>query len=186
MIKLSVNETKWSCLLARTRALILYISIWIFDYGPVKLPGLSRNGPMETIPDRASVHTSITLNVVLSRTIQKRIFLITIYNQLRLGFGAPNPPTRPSGGFSSSDGGGGLARLIPTLRWVGGVRSPKNFCRPFGPQFALKNKGEPGPPGPFPGSATATAPERSSMWVNDLFQFCAVALHSIPDTVNIT
>ena len=27
MIKLSVIETKWSCLLARTRALILYISI---------------------------------------------------------------------------------------------------------------------------------------------------------------
>ena len=27
MIKLSVNETKWSSLLARTRALILYISI---------------------------------------------------------------------------------------------------------------------------------------------------------------
>ena len=45
MIKLSVNETKWSSLLARTRALILYISIWIFDFGPVKLPGPSRNGP---------------------------------------------------------------------------------------------------------------------------------------------
>ena len=45
VIKLSVNETKWSCLLARTRALILYISIWIFDFGPLKLPGLSRNGP---------------------------------------------------------------------------------------------------------------------------------------------
>ena len=27
MIKLSVNETKWSSLLARTRALLLYISI---------------------------------------------------------------------------------------------------------------------------------------------------------------
>ena len=45
MIKLSVSETKWSSLLARTRALILYILIWIFDFGPVKLPGLSRNGP---------------------------------------------------------------------------------------------------------------------------------------------
>ena len=40
MIKLSVNETKWSSLLVRTRALILYISIWIFDFGPEKLPGL--------------------------------------------------------------------------------------------------------------------------------------------------
>ena len=45
MIKLSVNETKWSSLLARTRALILYISILRFDFGPEKLPGLSRNGP---------------------------------------------------------------------------------------------------------------------------------------------
>ena len=45
MIKLSVNETKWSSLLARTGALILYILIWIFDFGPEKLPGLSRNGP---------------------------------------------------------------------------------------------------------------------------------------------
>ena len=42
MIKLSVSETKCSSLLARTRALILYISIWIFDFGPEKLPGLSR------------------------------------------------------------------------------------------------------------------------------------------------
>ena len=49
MIKLSVNETKWSSLLARIGALILYtvyISIWIFDFGPEKLPELSRNGPM--------------------------------------------------------------------------------------------------------------------------------------------
>ena len=46
MIKLSINETKWNSLLARPRALILYISIWIFDFGPEKLPGLSRNGPL--------------------------------------------------------------------------------------------------------------------------------------------
>ena len=49
MIKLSVNETKWNSLLARTRSLNLYISIWIFDFGPVKLPGLSRNGPLDII-----------------------------------------------------------------------------------------------------------------------------------------
>ena len=30
----------------RTGAFILYISIWIFDFGPEKLPGLSRNGPL--------------------------------------------------------------------------------------------------------------------------------------------
>ena len=46
MIKLSVNETEWSSLLARTRALILYISIWKFDYGPETLSGLSRNGSL--------------------------------------------------------------------------------------------------------------------------------------------
>ena len=49
MIKLSVNETKWSSLLARTRARLLYISIWTFDFGPEKLPGLSRNGPLATV-----------------------------------------------------------------------------------------------------------------------------------------
>ena len=37
MTKLSVNETKWSILLARTRALILFIAICIFDFGPEKL-----------------------------------------------------------------------------------------------------------------------------------------------------
>ena len=47
MIKLSVSETKWSSLLASTRALILYISLWIFDFGPEKLLGLSRNGPLD-------------------------------------------------------------------------------------------------------------------------------------------
>ena len=36
VIKLSVNETNWSSLLARSRA---------FRFGPEKLPGLSRNGP---------------------------------------------------------------------------------------------------------------------------------------------
>ena len=49
MIKPSVNETKWSSLLARTRALILFISIWIFNIGPEKLPRLSRNGPRKSV-----------------------------------------------------------------------------------------------------------------------------------------
>ena len=44
-MKLSVNETKWSSLLGGTSTLTLYISIWIFDFGPEKLPGLSRNRP---------------------------------------------------------------------------------------------------------------------------------------------
>ena len=47
MIKQSVKETKWSSLQARTGDPILYNSIWIFDFGPEKLPELSRNGPMD-------------------------------------------------------------------------------------------------------------------------------------------
>ena len=50
MIKLSANETKWSSLLAGTRH--SYISIWIFDFGPEKLPGLSRNGPLSLLGRR--------------------------------------------------------------------------------------------------------------------------------------
>ena len=46
MIKLSVNETKWSSLLARTSALIPFICISIFDFGPEKLSGLCRYGPL--------------------------------------------------------------------------------------------------------------------------------------------
>ena len=48
IIKRQVNKTKLSCLLARTRAIILYISISIFDFGPEKLPGILRNGPQNT------------------------------------------------------------------------------------------------------------------------------------------
>ena len=58
MIKPLVSKTKWSSLLARTRTLILYFSIWIFDFGPEMLPGLSRNGPqakLTTDKPRASV-----------------------------------------------------------------------------------------------------------------------------------
>ena len=35
-----------------------------------------------------------------------------------------------------------------------GGRSPRKIFRPFGPQFGLKIRGEPGPPGPSPGSVT--------------------------------
>ena len=58
MIKLSVNETQWRSLLARTPALILCISIGIFDFGPEKLPGLSKNGPQGAL-----ITTFCTLNV---------------------------------------------------------------------------------------------------------------------------
>ena len=65
MIKLSVNETKWSSLLARTRALILYISIWKFDFGPEMLPGLSRNGPQAPIAQKmdSAVHQAPVVQI---------------------------------------------------------------------------------------------------------------------------
>ena len=66
MIKISVNETEWSSLLARTRVLILYISIWKFDFGPETLPGLSRNGPLAT---------SISNEYIAVRYLQKQQML---------------------------------------------------------------------------------------------------------------
>ena len=69
MIKLSVSETEWSSLLARTGALILYISIWIFVFGPEKLPGLSRNGP------QVSIH-------LMDRDINKRSQLLISNNAI--------------------------------------------------------------------------------------------------------
>ena len=150
---------------------------------------------METIPDRASVHTPC-------HNFERRPFYdysktyFPYYNlqpaktdvniqDWRLGFGSSNPPhPTPVADPALQIGGGG--RVIPTLRWEGGVPVSKKFFSALRTSVCSKKRGEPGPPGPFPGSATATAPERSSMWVNDLFQFCAVALHSIPDIVNIT
>ena len=61
MIKQSVNETEWSSLLARTLTLILYISIWKFDFGPETLPGLSRNGPQGPV-----VRTPVSANPELN------------------------------------------------------------------------------------------------------------------------
>ena len=63
-----MNETKWSSLLARNRALILYVSIWIFDFGPVKLPGLSRNGSLAPNP-RFTYTPSVLTNVSVEAKI---------------------------------------------------------------------------------------------------------------------
>ena len=86
MIKLWVNETKWSTLLARTCALILYISIWIFDFGHEKLAGLSRNGPLEqasTVYSKASLvfssfHRRRTQQIMASGVVAMNILLVTI------------------------------------------------------------------------------------------------------------
>ena len=59
-----------------------------------------------------------------------------------------------SGGSRPSDkvGGRGVG-VIQTLR-KGGGGLKKEFFRPFGPQFGLKIRGVPGPPGRSPGSGT--------------------------------
>ena len=44
-VKLLAKETKWTSLEVRTHATFLEILISKCDFGPVKLPGLSRNGP---------------------------------------------------------------------------------------------------------------------------------------------
>ena len=71
MIKLSINKTKWSSLLARTRALILYISIWILDFGPEKLPGLSRNGPLVLNTKKNLILTTTCENGLIDKASRK-------------------------------------------------------------------------------------------------------------------
>ena len=44
--KLLAKETKWASLEVRTRHNFLENLISKYDTGPVKLPGLSRNGPL--------------------------------------------------------------------------------------------------------------------------------------------
>ena len=55
----------------------------------------------------------------------------------------------------------------------GGGRSPKMFFRPFGPLFGLKIRGDRGPPGPSPGSAT-----EKYGWTRDM---CDTAFHKDMD-----
>ena len=70
MIKLSVNEIKWSSLLARTHALILFISIWIY----LILPGISRNGPLVDLANSYSES---------SGSMVSRLFLIRVATKHR-------------------------------------------------------------------------------------------------------
>ena len=45
-VKLSAKETKWTSLEVKTHPTFLENLISKHDFGPVKLPGLSRNGPL--------------------------------------------------------------------------------------------------------------------------------------------
>ena len=59
-------------MLARTRALILCISIWKFDFGPVKLPGLSRKGPLAfSLIERFSREFGLDAIILLRRILPK-------------------------------------------------------------------------------------------------------------------
>ena len=57
-----------------------------------------------------------------------------------------------SGGSTPSAKVGGGGNSDPEIR---GGSLQKNIFRPYGPQFDKKLRGDPGPPGPSPGSATA-------------------------------
>ena len=48
-VKLVAKETKWASLEVRTQHTFLENLISKYDTGPIKLPGLSRNGPLENL-----------------------------------------------------------------------------------------------------------------------------------------
>ena len=48
-VELLANETKWTSLEVRTHPTFLETLIQKYDSGPVKLPGLSRNGPLDSM-----------------------------------------------------------------------------------------------------------------------------------------
>ena len=79
MIQLSANETKWSILLARTRALILFTSIWIYDFGPEKLSGLWRNAPGPAVSmSRNKIFCSFIYKAMGNKYYQMRTWYIQV------------------------------------------------------------------------------------------------------------
>ena len=54
-VKLSAKETKWTSLEVRTNPTFLETSISKYVFGPVKLPGLSRNGPQVSAVPKLTV-----------------------------------------------------------------------------------------------------------------------------------
>ena len=51
-VKFSAKETKWTSLEVRTHPTFLETLISKYDFGPVELPGPSRNGPLDLIEIR--------------------------------------------------------------------------------------------------------------------------------------
>ena len=92
MIKLSVNETKWSSLLARTRALIPFIWISIFDFGPEKLSGLYRYRPLKGLePGTARLWVQSADHY---STLSLPVWLSALHYNQR-GLAAETPVSRP-------------------------------------------------------------------------------------------
>ena len=80
MIKSSVNETKWGSLLARTCTFIPYISIWIFDFGPEKLPRLSGNTSQGTNRERVK-QQSVKDNTPAWGNFVNKVVDVSIFSQ---------------------------------------------------------------------------------------------------------
>ena len=84
MIKLPVNAKKWSTFLATTRALILFISIWIFDFGPETLPGVSRNGTLDDKVTQQSFCLSTACQGLRNEKVDSKLaaFCVTILKKV--------------------------------------------------------------------------------------------------------
>ena len=54
-VKLLAKETKWTSLEVKTQHTFLENLILKYDFGPVKLPGLSRNGPLAVYLDDCTI-----------------------------------------------------------------------------------------------------------------------------------
>ena len=64
-VKLSAKEIKWTSLEVRTHPTFLENLISKYDFGPVKLPGLSRNGPQDPkYWGQESFHGNVTMGVI--------------------------------------------------------------------------------------------------------------------------
>ena len=66
-------------LLFKWKIEVLYISIWIFDFGPEKLPGLSRNGPQ----DLSVSNPVFTVNFVRVRVINVFLLLFLSFQRFK-------------------------------------------------------------------------------------------------------
>ena len=70
-VKLSAKETIW------TSYFLLFLRLWFQnmpDFGPVKLPGLSRNGPQNPWPRE---HRAIALSTELRELMESKVILLS-------------------------------------------------------------------------------------------------------------